>query len=95
MATAMGTVTAFSNDNLLNAAVISQKTKVKTLTDSLGRFQIEAPAGDVLTLNANGFGQNRRKVQKGADPLVVNMILLKGEKQGGSLQLMDISVKKT
>ena len=75
-----GKVTAFSNYNLFNTEVISKKTKTSTLTDSLGRFEIMAPAGDVLSFEANGFEKNRRKVQKDNDPLEVNMILLDGEK---------------
>ena len=75
-----GTVTAFSNFSILNAEVISKKTKTKTLTDSLGRFEIMAPAGDQLTISAAGFESNRRKVQKKNEPFEVNMILKNGEK---------------
>ena len=75
-----GTVTAFSNFSILNAEVISKKTKTKTLTDSLGRFEIMAPAGDVISFEAHGFESNRRKVGKSTDPLEVNMILKNGEK---------------
>lgn len=78
--TVKGTVTAFSNFSVSNAEVISKKTKTKTLTDSLGRFEIMAPAGDVLSFEAGGFENNRRKVEKSTDPLLVNLILQDGEK---------------
>ena len=70
----------FTNFSILNAEVISKKTKTKTLTDSLGRFEIMAPAGDVISFEAHGFESNRRKVGKSTDPLEVNMILKNGEK---------------
>jgi hypothetical protein len=70
----------FNNYYLTNTEVISKKTKTKTLTDSLGKFEIMAQSGDVLTFNANGFEKNQRKVEKDNDPLAVNMILLKGDK---------------
>jgi len=75
-----GKVTAFSNYNLPNTEVVSKKTKTKILTDSLGRFEILAPHGDLLTFNAYGFEKSQRKVKKDADPLNVNMILKEGEK---------------
>jgi TonB-dependent SusC/RagA subfamily outer membrane receptor len=75
-----GKVTAFSNYNLANTEVVSKKTKTKILTDSLGRFEILAPHGDVLTFNAYGFEKNQRKVNKDNDLLEVNMILKEGEK---------------
>lgn len=75
-----GTVTAFNNYGLANAKVVSRKTKTTVLTDTLGRFEIMVPAGDVLTFNANGFEGNRRKVQKENEPLQVNMIFQEGGK---------------
>jgi TonB-dependent SusC/RagA subfamily outer membrane receptor len=73
------TVTAFSNFSVLNAEVISKKTKTTTLTDSLGRFEIMAPAGDQLTISAAGFEKNRRKVQKENKPFDVNLIFQDSE----------------
>jgi hypothetical protein len=75
-----GRVTAFSNYNLPNTEVVSKKTKTRILTDSLGRFEILAPQGDLLTFNAYGFEKSQRKVNRDADPLNVNMILKVGEK---------------
>jgi hypothetical protein len=75
-----GTVTAFRTYNLANTEVVSKKTKTSTLTDTLGRFEIMAPQGDMLTFNANGFEKSQRKVNKDGDPLEVNMILKKGGK---------------
>jgi TonB-dependent SusC/RagA subfamily outer membrane receptor len=78
--TVKGKVTAFSNYNLNNTEVVSKKSKTTTLTDSLGRFEIMAPPGDMLTFNAYGFEKNQRKVDKNADLLEVNMILKEGNK---------------
>jgi TonB-dependent SusC/RagA subfamily outer membrane receptor len=75
-----GTVTAFSNFSVLNAEVISKKTKTTTLTDSLGRFEIMAPAGDQITITAAGFESNRRKVQKDNEPFEVNLIFQDSQK---------------
>lgn len=75
-----GTVTAFTHYSVLNAEVISKKTKTTTLTDSLGRFEIMAPAGDQLTFSAAGFEKNRRKVQKQNEPFEVNLIFEDSEK---------------
>lgn len=75
-----GKVTAFSNYSLSNTEVVSKKTKTTVLTDTSGKFEIMAPAGDVLSFNANGFDKNRRKVQKDNDLLEVNMIFAGGKK---------------
>jgi TonB-dependent SusC/RagA subfamily outer membrane receptor len=75
-----GKVTAFSNYNLSNTEVISKKTKTTVRTDTLGQFEIMAPAGDMLTFSAYGFEKNRRKVQKDNEPLEVNMIFEEGQK---------------
>jgi TonB-dependent SusC/RagA subfamily outer membrane receptor len=75
-----GKVTAFTTYNLANTEVVSKKTKTTTLTDTLGRFEIMAPQGDMLTFNANGFEKSQRKVNKDGDPLNVNMILKDGGK---------------
>jgi TonB-dependent SusC/RagA subfamily outer membrane receptor len=75
-----GKVTAFDHFSISNAEVISKKTKTTTLTDSLGRFEIMSPQGDMLTFNANGFEKSQRKVNKDADPIEVNMILKEGRK---------------
>lgn len=75
-----GTVTAFNHFSVMNAEVVSKKTKTTTLTDSSGRFEIMAPAGDQLTFKANGFEDNRRKLQKENEPLEVNMIFQDSKK---------------
>ena len=80
MMSVKGKVTAFSSYNLANTEVVSKKTKTTTLTDSLGRFEIMAPQGDMLTFIANGFEKSQRKVNKDGDPLEVNMILKEGKK---------------
>jgi len=80
MMSVKGKVTAFTTYNLANTEVVSKKTKTTTLTDTLGRFEIMAPQGDMLTFNANGFEKSQRKVNKDGDPLEVNMILKDGGK---------------
>jgi len=75
-----GTVTAFTHYSVLNAEVISKKTKTTTLTDSLGRFEIMAPVGDQIAISAAGLERNRRKVQKKNEPFEVNLIFEDTEK---------------
>jgi len=75
-----GTVTAFTHYSILNAEVKSKKTKTTVLTDSLGRFEIMAPAGDQISIIASGFESNRRKVQKKNEPIEVNLIFKDSQK---------------
>lgn len=78
--TVKGIVTAFGIYCLFNAEIKSKKTKTITHTDSLGRFEIMVPLGDMLTFKAKGFEKNRRKVKEATDPIQLNMILLDGDK---------------
>lgn len=80
ISTAKGTVTAFSKYYVNNAEVTSRKTRSKTHTDSLGRYEILVSTGDVLTFRARGFEKNRREVSTKEDDISVNMILVPGEK---------------
>ena len=57
-----GIVTAFNKYHIKNAEVTAKKTRLKTFTDSHGRFKISVPQGDVLLFKAYGFEKNRRKV---------------------------------
>ncbi len=75
-----GTVTAFNKYSVKNAEVTARKTRSMALTDSLGRFEIMAPDGDVLIFKANGFEKNRRKVSAKENEISVDMILIPGEK---------------
>lgn len=56
-----GTVTAFNKYSVKHAEVTARKTKSKALTDSLGKFEIMAPVGDVLIFKAHGFGRIEKK----------------------------------
>ena len=78
--TVKGTVTAFNKYYVKNAEVTARTTRSKAFTDSLGRFEIMAPMGDVLIFKANGFEKNRRKVSAEEDENSINMILMPGEK---------------
>ena len=78
--TVKGTVTAFDKYYVKNAEVTSRKTRLKTFTDSIGRFEIMASSGDVLIFTANGFEKNRRQVSADEDEFSANMILVPGEK---------------
>jgi TonB-dependent SusC/RagA subfamily outer membrane receptor len=75
-----GTVTAFNKYHIKNAEVTAKKTRLKTFTDSHGRFEISVPQGDVLLFKAYGFEKNRIKVTAENDEIIVNMILRPGEK---------------
>jgi len=78
--TVKGTVTAFDKYCLKFAEITARRTRSKAITDSLGRFEIMVPMGDVLVFSANGFEKNRREVTANEDEISVNMILLPGEK---------------
>lgn len=78
--TVKGTVTAFHNYYLKNVEVTVKKTGLKALTDSLGRFEINAGSGDVLLFTANGFEKNSRKLASDDGHISVNMILVPGRK---------------
>ena len=58
LVTVKGTVTAFNNYYVNNAEITSRRTRSKTITDSLGKFEIMATCGDVLVFRANGFEKN-------------------------------------
>jgi TonB-dependent SusC/RagA subfamily outer membrane receptor len=95
--TVKGTVTTFNKFHVMNAEVTARKSRSKAFTDSLGRFEIMAPSGDVLIFTANGFEKNRRKVSSNEDEISVNMILKPGEKNEkraiayGHMSLKDIA----
>ena len=78
--TVKGTVTAFNKYYVNNAIVTARKTRSNTFTDSLGRFELMAPMGDVLIFKANGFEKNRRELFANEDEISVNMILMPGKK---------------
>lgn len=74
-----GTVTSFRNFYVKNALVTSRKTRSNTFTDSLGRFEIMLPIGDILFLEANGFERIRHEVTEYEDEIEINMILKPGK----------------
>jgi TonB-dependent SusC/RagA subfamily outer membrane receptor len=78
--TVKGTVTIFNNYCVKNVEVTSRKTRSNAFTDSLGRFEIQVPMGDVLIFKANGFEKNRKEVTANEDEINVDMILMPGEK---------------
>ena len=75
-----GVVTAFHTYSVNKAEITARKTRSKTSTDTLGRFEIMAAAGDILVFKVNGFEKNRREVTTNGDDLSVNMILVPGKK---------------
>jgi TonB-dependent SusC/RagA subfamily outer membrane receptor len=95
--TVKGTVTTFNKYYVMNAEVTAKKTRSKTVTDSLGMFEIMASSVDVLIFKANGFEKNRRKVSSNEDEISVNMILMPGERNekiavaNGHIFLKDIA----
>ncbi len=75
-----GTVTAFKHLGINNVQVAVRKSKMNTVTDANGYFEIMASEGDLLTFKASGFVTNSRKVENGQDSLFVNMVFIPGDK---------------
>lgn len=77
--TVHGKVYAFKNLPLENIKVISKKSKLTVLTDSLGNFTIKCSDKDRLTFVGVGFEKYIKKV-KGKDTLEVKLVLKNDDK---------------
>jgi len=78
--TVKGTVMAFDKYNVKNVEISARKTGSRTITDSLGKFEIMAAKGDVLVFSASGFEKERRKVSASENEFIVKMNLKTGVK---------------
>ena len=78
--TLVGRVTTFDSIPLTGVEVQVKSTGLVVLTDSLGRFQAFCNDEDKLMVRANGFFDQKVKVEKEIRMIFVNLKLKKGDK---------------
>ena len=75
-----GIVTTFDSIPLIDAEVQNRSTKQKVLTDSLGRFRMLAEEGDKIKIKAQGFFNEKAKIDEKTKYVAVNLKMKPGEK---------------
>ena len=78
--TIQGVVTTFDSIPLIDAEVQNRSTKQTVLTDSVGRFFIQADEADKLKIKARGFFNERAEVEEKTKYMAVNLKMKPGEK---------------
>lgn len=78
--TIQGVVTTFDSIPLIDAEVQNRSTKQTVLTDSVGRFFIQADEGDKLKIKARGFFNEKAKIEEKTKYMAVNLKMKPGEK---------------
>lgn len=78
--TLVGKVTTFDSIPLSGVEIEVKSTGFVVLTDSLGRFQTFCNNEDKLTVRANGFYDQKVRVETGIRMILVNLKLKKGDK---------------
>lgn len=78
--TIQGVVTTFDSIAVINAEVISKKSKQVVLTDSLGSFVIPVSGKDKLKVSAKGFNGYNVKIDEKTRLVAVNLKLKAGDK---------------
>jgi TonB-dependent SusC/RagA subfamily outer membrane receptor len=78
--TIQGIVTTFDSIPLIDAEVQNRSTNQTVLTDSLGRFLIQANEGDKLKIKARGFFNEKAKIEEKTKYMAVNLKMKPGEK---------------
>ncbi|MFW6277502.1 MAG: TonB-dependent receptor plug domain-containing protein [Prolixibacteraceae bacterium] len=78
--TIQGVVTTFDSIPLIDAEVQNRSTKQTLLTDTLGRFLMPANEGDKIKIKAQGFYNEKAKVEEKTRYMAVNLKLKPGEK---------------
>lgn len=78
--TISGVVTTFDSIPLIDAEVKNRSTKQTVITDTLGRFYIQADEGDKLKIKARGFFNEKAKVEEKTKYMAVNLKMKPGEK---------------
>lgn len=75
-----GIVTTFDSIPLIDAEIQVRSTKQTVLTDSLGQFSVAVNSNDRLKVSANGFYNQRVKLEDKIKLVAVNLKLKPGEK---------------
>lgn len=78
--TIQGIVTTFDSIPLIDAEVENRATKQTVLTDSTGRFLIQANEGDKLKIKARGFFNEKAEIEEKTKYMAVNLKMKPGEK---------------
>jgi TonB-dependent SusC/RagA subfamily outer membrane receptor len=77
--TLVGKVTVFDSIPLIGVDVQVKSTNQTVKTDSLGRFQVFCNPEDKLEIKANGFYQQKVKIEKEIRLILVNLKLKEGK----------------
>jgi TonB-dependent SusC/RagA subfamily outer membrane receptor len=75
-----GVVTTFDSIPLIDAEIQVRSTKQTVLTDSLGQFSVAVNSNDRLKVSANGFYNQRVRLEDKIKLVAVNLKLKPGEK---------------
>jgi len=75
-----GIVTTFDSIPLIDAEIQVRSTKQTVLTDSLGQFSVAVNSNDRLKVSANGFYNQRVRLEDKIKLVAVNLKLKPGEK---------------
>ncbi|HUW92721.1 MAG TPA: TonB-dependent receptor plug domain-containing protein [Bacteroidales bacterium] len=90
--TLSGTVKCFNRYPMKDVSIKAKKSNQVTVSDILGKFEVQARKGDVVTFEADGFKTFSYKVQK-TDTLNINLIF-KGREQDVMVAVGNGYVKK-
>lgn len=77
--TLVGKVTVFDSIPLIGVDVLVKSTNQKVQTDSLGRFQVFCNSEDKVEIKADGFYQQKVKIEKEIRLILVNLKLKEGK----------------
>lgn len=75
-----GIVTTFDSIPLVDAEIQNRSSKVKVYTDTLGRFRIMSEPGDKLRIKADGFFNEKAKIDEKTKYAAVNLKMKPGPK---------------
>jgi TonB-dependent SusC/RagA subfamily outer membrane receptor len=75
-----GIVTTFDSIPLVDAEIQNRSTKETVYSDSLGRFQIMSEPGDKLKFKAQGFYNEKAKIEEKTKYAAVNLKMKPGQK---------------
>jgi TonB-dependent SusC/RagA subfamily outer membrane receptor len=78
--TLTGLVTTFESIAVANAEVKVLSSKIATLTDSLGNFEIKCSPGDKILISAKGFISQKIKIEEKTKKALVNLKIKSNEK---------------
>jgi len=75
-----GSITTFDSIPLINAQIKVKSSKQVVSSDTLGRFSVECSQNDILIVTAEGFYNQKVKLEPNTKLALVNLKLKPGEK---------------